>query len=176
VVGTPPAVGAFLGYNIIEAMSPTNSNFVFLYYLPNSGWSWNSGGTAGPVSGYVVANFTGGGTVNVSPDVFGICGGVPCFTGTLTTGTMTYTKGEGYEIEGQFVNGTVSPALLAVLGLPSYPTEYNGAFSANLNLNGKWSTAQLTLETTVPEPGSLALFGTGLLGMAGLLRRKYFKV
>ncbi len=29
-----------------------------------------------------------------------------------------------------------------------------------------------TVDTPVPEPGTLALFGTGLLGIAGLLRRK----
>jgi hypothetical protein len=26
---------------------------------------------------------------------------------------------------------------------------------------------------TVPEPGTLSLFGTGLLGLAGLIRRKF---
>ena len=34
------------------------------------------------------------------------------------------------------------------------------------------NAVSLTQATTVPEPGSIALLGSGLLGMAGLLRRK----
>ena len=44
---------------------------------------------------------------------------------------------------------------------------FNGAGSYNISLDG-------TGTPPVPEPGSLMLFGTGLLGMAGFLRRKLF--
>ena len=51
----------------------------------------------------------------------------------------------------------------------------------NLSLNDDWiqgdfyvDNTSLTQNTT-PEPGSLVLFGSGMLGLAGLLRRKVFK-
>jgi hypothetical protein len=34
-------------------------------------------------------------------------------------------------------------------------------------------TARLTQVTTVPEPGSLALLGSGLLTLGGMLRRRF---
>lgn len=50
-----------------------------------------------------------------------------------------------------------------------------------LSLNDDWiqgdfyvDNVALTMNTT-PEPGSLVLFGSGMLGLAGLLRRKVFK-
>jgi PEP-CTERM motif-containing protein len=46
----------------------------------------------------------------------------------------------------------------------TYNCPFNGAGSYNISLDGT--------PGQVPEPGSLMLFGTGLLGMAGFLRRK----
>ena len=49
-------------------------------------------------------------------------------------------------------------------------TSFDGTF---LNING--GGGNLTLENRVPEPMSLTLLGVGLLGLAGLRRRKLIK-
>ena len=71
----------------------------------------------------------------------------------------------------------------------------NGVLTANANLNSGTNTLELEVtrkyltepggtpyqyvtgvdvEGTVPEPGSLVLMGSGVLGLAGMLRRKLF--
>jgi len=92
------------------------------------------------------------------------------FSGTFTSGTWTMVT---------LANGTHNYTLTGVLA---------GTLGSGYSTNGV--TVQLTINTgkgffngstrissgdttvTVPEPGSLGLFGTGLLGVAGLIRRK----
>jgi hypothetical protein len=83
----------------------------------------------------------------------------------------------------QFDTGTINPSQLL-----------NGVLNANVNLLSGTNTLEIDVtrqfqsaagtpfqfvtgvdvEGTVPEPGSLVLMGSGVLGLAGVLRRKLF--
>jgi hypothetical protein len=79
---------------------------------------------------------------------------------TLSNGTHQYvldaivsgTLGNGYPIEGVTVQLTANT--------------HKGFFNGSVGL-GSGDT-----NMAVPEPGTLSLFGTGLVGLAGLVRRK----
>lgn len=51
-------------------------------------------------------------------------------------------------------------------------TDYNGVFSLSTQGPANNASYSATL-STVPEPTSVALLGTGLLGFAGMVRRKF---
>ncbi len=137
-------------------------------------------------------NFTvgGTGTIEVTDDGYADCGGADCFTGTIVSATLSPITG-GWLFSASYVNGTISEGLINTLivtgnitGITG-PIDSTGTFSVNL-VNGTnnscgvvadptcWISGDL-YQNTVPEPGSLMLFGTGLLGMAGFLRRKIFR-
>jgi len=109
--------------------------------------------------------FSGGTFVITGNGSNGLPGGV-LFSGTLSDLTWTHdkvAKANLYiltgNLDGTWYNGTGGGGgiVLVVQALP------NGSFTV---LNGYGFT------TTVPEPGTLGLMGTGLIGVAGLLRRK----
>jgi hypothetical protein len=75
-------------------------------------------------------------------------------------------------LSGDTKSTFVSPTLLALLGLPQLN---NGVFtSIDLDLSLRFQGAGVTNGSLVitPEPGTLALAGTGLLSLAGMIRRK----
>ncbi len=75
-----------------------------------------------------------------------------------------------WTLSGLVTTTTLNPTLLALLGLPTLP---GGTFSAiQLDVSFRFSGAgiQSGIITLVPEPGTLALAGTGLIALAGLVR------
>ena len=74
-------------------------------------------------------------------------------------------------LAGQVVTNSLDPTLLALLGLPFQPV--GTAVVLNIDLRvGTGGVIQSGSITLVPEPGTLALFGTGIVGLAGLIRRR----
>jgi len=145
--------------------------------LNGSIWSWDSGASTSPTAGDAsdtLADFSNG-TLTITQDGGGYCEYGPCFSGTLISGSLLSPPGSnGFTFEYNIAAGTVDSNLLAVLGLPNPPEGYAGIFTVTLNSDGTWTSADLDLNP-VPEPGTLTLLGSGLLGLAGLLRRRLKK-
>jgi len=99
--------------------------------------------TLGTSCGAGCVNITGG-AVNVWS------GGVNLFHGTFTSGTVT-VSGSIMNITGFLQNGSTVATVI------------------NLGRSGIIGSSD-TIVT--PEPGTLGLLGTGLVGLAGLVRRK----
>ncbi len=139
------------------------------------------------------ATFATGGSIVVrgtlGSDV--ICTGVfgsftnVCFSGSFNSGASGKISpdADSMTLSAFRITGTLDPALLLKLGIdPTATAATDGVLNASLLGDSITFTqgGQGDLEvgsgnlivTPIPEPGSLALLGTGLLGVVGLLRRK----
>jgi hypothetical protein len=118
--------------------------------------------------------FAGGGSLTInSTGTQGLPGGV-LFTGSFT-GPVTWTMSTAANgthayvlsglVTGTYANGTSGSGIVNLTVLAG-----KGYFNGSMSLTDRGSGD--TIIGTVPEPGTLGLLGTGLLGLAGLLHRK----
>ncbi|HLY60725.1 MAG TPA: PEP-CTERM sorting domain-containing protein [Terriglobia bacterium] len=183
--GTGTALSGSSGSLVIGATA-NGSSFSDLF---GSTLSWTSGVAGAGISiggGSTLYTLDATGGMGVSQDS-SICSSAGCFNGTFTGGTITTTE-SGDTVNLNFVFGNIDPSLLADLGLNPTETSWDGTFTATLGsaascpvtssdaaavqlTTGCWDSADLHLNA-VPEPGSIMLFGSGLLGIAGFVRRK----
>lgn len=163
----PAAVCAGPGCAAYPGNTYTFSTTTYLYFETSS---WTGTGLGTVASPYI---FAPGGAVYVYD------GSNIWFLGTFTSAQMVNDSSTGGTINfsGNFVSGTLDATILSALGFPTNVTSVTGSITATFGGNladgsGTTDTAGLSV-TPVPEPGTLALFGSGLIGVAGLLRRKF---
>jgi hypothetical protein len=145
-------------------------------------------GTSGAGTATITGTVTSGGSLDITTALTGVngvatSGTISWTTGTLTGsgssftytgGTLTIMSGAQTLFSGTFSSSTpgtvtVTPVSILISGVLA---NGGGTETITIKKSGAFTVSADIGVVTTPEPGTLGLIGTGLIGLAGLARRK----
>jgi hypothetical protein len=108
-------------------------------------------------------------TGTITLDTGTLSGGSGVFT--FTGGSLTITSGSSTLFSGTFSGGSVIATSTSIL-ISGVLANGGGTETVTISRSGAFAVSADIGVVTTPEPGTLGLLGTGLIGIAGLVRRK----
>jgi hypothetical protein len=145
-------------------------------------------GTSKAGTASITGSATNGGSLTITTALTGVngvatAGTISWSTGTLTGsgssftftgGNLTITSGSSTLFSGTFSTttpGTVTVTPVSIL-ISGVLANGGGTETITLGKHGAFTVSADIGVVAAPEPGTLGLIGTGLIGLAGLARRK----
>lgn len=151
------------------------------YGVTNGVLNLQSGADLGSatLAGTTYVSFDAGGNLTIVGEVAGkgINTVQTLLQGTFANGSATFNPGSVGN-GGNFGGSLIVSFLNSALGMMPVNTAADSQTNINITLaapgtfQGTVNDSTISLQASVPEPGTLALFGSGLIGIAGMLRRK----